>query len=218
MPSVRRLVGIASIDYVENGTSRVDAREQSGEFAVEFLNADRVSVTYTDQYEFIPRPFNIARGVTVPVGGYGWQNVRLAFNSRPQRMMAANFSFEHGTFYSGDRTAFSASRGRLALTPQISIEPTYSVNRVKLLEGNFTTHLAGSRLTYTLTPWMFTSALVQYNSAARSLSANVRFRWEYQPGSELFVVYNDERDTRLSGFPELTTRAFIVKINRLFRF
>ena len=40
----------------------------------------------------------------------------------------------------------------------------------------------------------------------------------YQPGSELFVVYNDERDTRLSGFPEISTRALIVKVNRLFRF
>jgi len=69
-----------------------------------------------------------------------------------------------------------------------------------------------------MSPWMFTSALVQYNSGSQTVSANVRFRWEYQPGSELFVVYNDERDTRLSGFPEMTTRAVIVKINRLFRF
>ena len=33
-----------------------------------------------------------------------------------------------------------------------------------------------------------------------------------------FVVYNDERNTRTRGFPELTTRAFIVKVNRLLRF
>jgi hypothetical protein len=218
MPSIRRWVGIAAVDYFENGAGRVDAREQSGEFAVEFQNADRVSVMYVDHYEFIPRPFRIATGVTLPVGGYNWQNVRLGFNARPQRRIAANLAFEHGTFYNGHRTAFSASRGRLAITPKFSIEPTYSVNRVDLVEGDFTTHLAGSRVTYTMSPWMFASALVQYNSGSDTLSANVRFRWEYQPGSELFVVYNDERDTRLSGFPELTTRAVIVKVNRLFRF
>jgi hypothetical protein len=65
---------------------------------------------------------------------------------------------------------------------------------------------------------MFTSALLQYNSDAHSLSTNVRFRWEYLPGSELFVVYNDERDTFGRAFPDLSNRAFIVKINRLFRF
>jgi hypothetical protein len=50
------------------------------------------------------------------------------------------------------------------------------------------------------------------------VSANVRLRWEYQPGSEIFVVYNDERDTLTRGVPDMRNRAFIVKVNRLFRF
>jgi hypothetical protein len=32
------------------------------------------------------------------------------------------------------------------------------------------------------------------------------------------VVYTDERDTRVAGFPGLKNRAFVVKINRLWRF
>ena len=56
------------------------------------------------------------------------------------------------------------------------------------------------------------------NSEADALLTNVRFRWEYQPGSELFVVYNEERDTLSRRFPALSGRSFIVKINRLFRF
>jgi hypothetical protein len=59
---------------------------------------------------------------------------------------------------------------------------------------------------------------VQYNSSANSLSSNIRLRWEYQPGSELFVVYNEGRDTLQRGTPALQNRAIIVKINRLFRF
>jgi hypothetical protein len=69
-----------------------------------------------------------------------------------------------------------------------------------------------------MTPYMFVSALVQYNSSGNLLASNVRLRWEYRPGSELFVVYNDQRDTIASGFPDLQNRAFIVKVNRLFRF
>ena len=65
---------------------------------------------------------------------------------------------------------------------------------------------------------MFASALLQYNSGNNTVSANVRLRWEYRPGSELFVVYNQELDTRASHFPDLTNRSFIVKINRLLRF
>ncbi len=65
---------------------------------------------------------------------------------------------------------------------------------------------------------MFVSGLVQYNSSSDLLGTNLRFRWEYQPGSELFVVYNDQRDTVTRGYPESENRALVIKINRLFRF
>jgi hypothetical protein len=79
--------------------------------------------------------------------------------------------------------------------------------------------LITTRSTYTFSPTMFVSALVQYNSSNSAVSSNVRLRWEYQPGSELFVVFNEQRDTLTPGrFPELENRAFVVKFNRLFRF
>ena len=46
-----------------------------------------------------------------------------------------------------------------------------------------------------MTPRMFVAALVQHASSSHSLTTNLRFRWEYQPGSELFVVYTDGHDT-----------------------
>jgi hypothetical protein len=144
--------------------------------------------------------------------------VEVAFNMGQTRRHAANFLFVQGEFYNGHRTAFSASRGRVQVTNQLSLEPTYSLNHVTLVQGDFTAHLAGSRVTYTMTPLMFTSALVQYNSSTASVSVNARFRWEYRPGSEFFFVYNEQRDTRHPQFPALTNRALIVKVNRLFRF
>jgi len=38
------------------------------------------------------------------------------------------------------------------------------------------------------------------------------------PGSELFVVYTDERDTLDPGNRGLWNRAFVLKVNRLLRF
>ena len=40
---------------------------------------------------------------------------------------------------------------------------------------------------YTITPRMFASALVHYNSSTTSVETNARLRWEYTPGSDLFV-------------------------------
>ena len=110
------------------------------------------------------------------------------------------------------------SSGRVEITPQFSVEPSISINRITLPQGAFTAKLISSRVTYTFTPRMFFGGLVQYNSGSDELSSNLRFRWEYQPGSELFVVYTDQRDTAMRSVPILENRAFIVKINRLFRF
>jgi len=56
------------------------------------------------------------------------------------------------------------------------------------------------------------------DSAGNSFGNNVRFRWEYRPGSELFVVYTDDFDTDPQpNVVSLRNRAFVVKFNRLFR-
>ncbi len=150
--------------------------------------------------------------------GYDFSNVRVGFNRGGQHRLAANFLVEHGPFYSGHKTSFSASRGRMNVTSQLSFEPRYTVDIVDLREGSFTNNLFGMRGTYTMTPLMFVSALVQYNSAVRQASANIRLRWEYRPGSEFFIVFNEQRDTNTPRFPELANRSFVVKFNRLLRF
>jgi hypothetical protein len=69
-----------------------------------------------------------------------------------------------------------------------------------------------------MTPRMFVSGIVQYNSTSTSVGSNVRFRWEYRPGSELFVVYTDDYNAdALATAPTLRNRALVVKLNRLFR-
>jgi hypothetical protein len=218
LPSVRKFSGVGSIAYVENGDGQVDTRTYQGEFAIEFESADRLSVGYTDTYEFLPSPFRIARNVTIPVGGYRFGAARASLTLAQRRRASASLSVEHGEFYDGHRTVVNISQGRTELTNLLSVEPTVSLNWVNLPTGSFTTRLFGSRVTYTMTPRMFASALVQYVSSVRRVATNARLRWEYAPGSELFVVYNEQRDANIHGFPELINRAFIVKINRLFRF
>jgi len=75
----------------------------------------------------------------------------------------------------------------------------------------------GLRADYAFTPLMFVGRLVQYDSDSDSFSSNLRFLWEYGPGSEFFAVYADERSTLERGIPEIKTRAFMLRINRILR-
>ena len=156
--------------------------------------------------------------MTIPIGGYAFQNVRASLLLGPQHPLAGTLLVQHGSFFSGDRTTIGFSRGRFEVTPLLSVEPSVSFNRIDLPEGQFTTQVLTTRTTYTVSPLMLVSGLLQYNSSNNSMITNLRLRWEYRPGSELFVVYNDQRDTLARRFPELNNRAFIIKVNRLFRF
>jgi hypothetical protein len=57
---------------------------------------------------------------------------------------------------------------------------------------------------------MLVAALLQYNSTSASFDTNVRFRWEFKPGSDLFIVFSDGRHT--DAPTSLQNRTFAVKI------
>ena len=216
--AIRQLFWEGGFDYITSRANVLETRLAQGRFAILFENGDQFDVVFTDSYEFLDEPFPVASQVTIPVGGYNFQDVRTSFALGTQRRLAGTGAFQHGGFFGGEKTTAEFTAGRLRLTNQLSLEPGMSFNWVQLPEGDFTTELVTARTTYTLTPLAFVSAFLQYNSSNNAVSSNVRFRWEYLPGSELFVVYNEQRNTLTPRFPELENRAFIIKINRLFRF
>jgi hypothetical protein len=217
-PSVRRFFSQASYAHIRNRQGRVETRDADIELAAEYQNGDRPFVAYSNTYEFLPAPFTISPGLTLASKGYQFASWRAGMQLGQQRRVAGVLSVERGSFYNGDKTSWSWTRGRVFLTSQVSIEPRLSIDQVTLAEGAFTNTVLGTRTTYTVTPLMFVSALVQYASSSHALSANVRLRWEYSPGSEFFVVWNESRDTQIGSFPELANRALIVKFNRFLRF
>ena len=73
-------------------------------------------------------------------------------------------------------------------------------------------------MNYSLSPRMYVSGLVQYNSGSDSFSSNFRLRWEWAPGSEIFIVYTEDRNTEvLDRWSELSNRGLVIKVNRLLR-
>jgi hypothetical protein len=215
---VRQFTWQGSLEYILNGAGSVESRQQTGLFSAEFENSDRFSASANRYYELLVQPFKIPGGSTIGVGGYNFSDVQLSYALGQQRRVSGTMAVQDGHFYNGDILAVSFTTARVSVLKQWSAEPTISVNRVRLPSGDFTTSLVRLRSDYAFSPRRFVSALVQYNTADNSFSSNLRFRWEYRPGSELFVVYTDERDTLVSGFPGLKNRAFVVKINRLVRF
>ena len=215
---IRKLTFQGNINYVTNTANRLDSREQTGLFQTEFTNSDVAGVSYIDTFERLVRPFAIVPGVIIPIGTYNFETVQLSYTAGQQRPVSGGIVYEQGTFYDGNRRSVSVNSARVQVTPRVSIEPSLTLNRIELPQSAFTTTVVRGRATFTVTPRMFFSGITQYNSTGRSVSSNLRLRWEYRPGSELFVVYTDDYDSEAPpGLPALRNRALVVKLNRLFR-
>lgn len=218
IPHVRKVFYTVNVEYFADAAGRhVESRDQQGTFRVDFTNGDRTQVELSRTYEAIDEEFTLAKGVRVPAAGYSWQQVQGSFIFGPQRKISGTATAMHGSFYDGTVTEASW-RSRVEFSPQFYAEPTVTVNHVDVPWGRGYSNLVSSRLTYTLSPRMFVSGLLQYQSRTDSVSTNARFRWEYRPGSELFVVYSDGRTTLSRGIPDLQNRSFVVKVTRLFQF
>ena len=215
LPSIRRIHYEASLDYITDDDRRLENRLFRTGVRADMQSGDAWGVGYNRDFEFVPAQFDIA-DTPVPGGAYHTSTVRANYTLGTQRPVSGDLSFAHGAFYGGTRTD-AGYRGRAQLTSRLSIEPGVSVNHVDMPSGRFTATLLTMRGMLSFSPQMLTAALVQYNSTSHAVTTNVRFRWEYRPLSELFIVYSDGRDTLERG-PGLINRGFTIKLTRLFRF
>ena len=217
-PYMRKLTWQGTFTYdTDADMTRVENRSIDGAFGIEFHSGDTAAVQYTDEYELLPQPFRIAPQVIVPQGGYQNHSVTASYTLANQRTVAGKMAVVSGALYDGTRNEVAYS-GRIAPAPQFAVEPGVSLAWVDLPYGDFAARLFTGRFSFTPTTRILVSSLLQYNVDAATLSSSLRLRWEYRPGSELFVVYSDGRDTSGRAASDVLNRSVAVKITRLVRF
>ena len=215
---IRKYQFETSVDHVTDTGGRLETQIAQAQAGMDLQNGNEWRLEFRNSYEYLDEPFEIADGVVLPVGEYRFNEAEARYSIGPQHRINGFLWAGAGQFYSGTRQEVGY-RGRIEVTSRLGVEPGVSLNWVDLPEGAFVAQLLSARVTYNLSPRKAAMALVQYNSAGDVIGANVRFRWEFRPGSDLFVVYNEGRDTALGvSRSELSSRSFVVKITRLFRF
>lgn len=194
-----------------------NALETGGHFFIAY-NRNREEVVEIDDFEIREDRF-------IPPAVYINQTVMGSVNTDPSRKLSGELTVVTGTFYSGNITSTNA---KLVVTPNhhLSVETSLGLNRVTDLpvlgvdgEGrgstDFYTTLVRSRWNLSLSPDLYTRALIQWNSDSEEFSVNFLFHWIYKPGSDFYVVYNEfwEGNHRL----HIKNRALIIKMAHLFQ-
>jgi hypothetical protein len=216
--AIRKISFESGLDYITNNDEQLENRQARVGVRTDMQSGDAWNIQYARDFEWVENSFTIV-GTPIPVGTYHFSTVRGAYTLGTQRKISGEISAARGGFYDGDRSDLGF-RGRAEISSHLSVEPAVTINWVDFPTGSFTATVVSGRGTLSFTPRMLVAALVQYNSAGKLVTTNIRYRWEYRPGSELFVVYSDGRDTRYmsrGGDPSLMNRGFTVKLTRLFR-
>jgi len=170
------------------------------------------ALNYT--HEGVKTAFEISPGVFVEPGDYDDWEFSMFTSTNSSAPFRARLGLTAGGFFGGDRLAVSPS---FTYRPNESFEASLggSYNDIELEGGDFDVGLTNLELSYSFTPKMSISALVQHDDRAEVLSTNLRFAWLQSANAGLYVVYN-ELDDKINA-PGRKRREFILKYSRILR-
>jgi hypothetical protein len=199
----------------------VDGGTQTEEYRVDLFgirtkSAAEAKVYVTQTFDDLEKPFTIAPGVTIPVGRYRFNDAGLAFLTHSSRPVSVETAFTAGQFYDGNRQSGSLLL-RLRPSRHVRSETTWEVSIVSLPSGSFTANVFRERLAYALTPKVLANLYLQYNDLADVASVNLRFSWNYRPGSDVFLVYNETWNAPSLGELTRKDRQVMLKATYLFQ-
>lgn len=191
---IREFFPNAQLQYFNDQQGRLVTRINDLKFQTSLEDGGSFEVGRTLRFERLDEPFSIRQDLEIAAGDYHFNHWSTQFRSNPSASISGRVRYEVGNFWDGTRKGLLLS---LALKPhyKFSVSAQLQWEKLKLQGGDFTTRLVNTRIEYSFSTEMFLSALIQYNSDLDEISTNLRFNLIHRPLSDIFIVYNEQRDT-----------------------
>ena len=204
------------VDYYET-LDEGELETQRIEFApigMRMTTEDRWRLGYVHETENLVEPFEVSDGVVIPPGRYEFDTVEAAAFTNQSRLFGLRGRIGVGDFYEGTQTS-----GRIGFNFRISrhlqTQTSWVYNNVELPQGAFDVGLYSQIVNMTFTPNLRLNTILQYNDLSGDLGTNIRLHWIYRPGSDLFVVYNENWMAEDLRHRQSTHRQIAVKFTYL---
>ena len=201
-------------DYILDQENVVATKLLEAGIEVTFQNAAVLQLAHAGSFERLQEPFFIGKGVVIPQGDCRFDNWSAYYGWDTSRRISGSVGIEDGSFYGGTKRTYSTG---IAFRPNehLTTSLNYSRNLIDQPGGSFTSDLVGLQIDYGFSPTQFFNAFIQYNTFANQFNTNLRFNIIHHPLSNLFVTYNDIRDTRDLG---RVNRVLAIKFTQLLQF
>jgi hypothetical protein len=177
---------------------------------------DKFGYTYFRAHERVYDPFPVGP-ITIGTGDYTNQVHNFLFQTDASRPFSVLADLGVMDYWGGDRQQLLLS-SNIHPTPNLSVDLIYTYNTVDHPEGAFNTTTISNRILYAFTTDLFVKSYIQWNNLEDRFSANFLFGWEYRPGSDLYLVYNEIQDQFDSPHLAPRDRILMLKLTYNFRF
>jgi len=173
---------------------------------------------FNAQFQQLTNPFQ-PLGITIPKGEYNYIQQTILVSTDRSKKLNASGTVSWGTYFDGKLSTINLNL-RFSPIPHIALGARFNRNHFqKVGEDQITkmVDLFGMEGRFAINPRLQLSTFFQYNSSNDLYNINVRFSWEYQPLSFIYIVYN-RRDFGLSFIDRQLENQVIGKISYLKQF
>jgi len=194
--------------FVTDLSNRLETRFNQFSISVETNAADEAELDVQNHFEHVPAAFDIADTIIVPPGRYDWTTFEIGFETSDARPISMGVEVTCCTFYNGNAVEVSVEIGYRP-NQYFEIIPGYEGNFIDLPTGSVHIHVGEITSVVNFTPDMQLALQVQYDNISQDFGFLARYRWEYLPGSELFVAFGQSALIPDSRFAAQRTQASI---------
>ena len=144
--------------------------------------------------EGLSESFELRDGVEIAEGQYVTTDFMTMANTSESHRISFNLFAMNNGFFDGRLRVYSPGVA-VKPHPRVRLQVNYSRSEVRLPQenGDFNTNLVVLRGLVALSPDAFIRGLLQWNDDDGNFSGNVQLRWNYRPGSDIYVVYNERQ-------------------------
>jgi hypothetical protein len=158
-------------------------------------------------------------GVNIPTGNYNFMRQEIYASTDPSKILNLVMDYRWGPYYNG-KLSSGDWKLQFAPIPYISLTGEFNRNSFTGVGDPVTTKVVNLYILqgrFALNPRVQLSGLYQKNSLDNSQSYNIRFSWEFEPLSYLYLIYNHGSYTNLLQ-PNSAEDHLIAKISYLKQF
>jgi hypothetical protein len=159
-----------------------------------FESRDRVGIKIAQNKENLTAGFTLGNGVKIQEGNYRDQKISFSVRTNQSRGVWGNLALSKGDYFGGDKTSMLGSIGK-QFSNHLTLYGSANQNIVSMPnQGEFTADVYGLTAEVALNRKWFGKASVQYDNFSEQLQIYCRINWIHTPGSDLFIVINQQYD------------------------